>query len=256
MILEMSDDMKNNPIGILDSGIGGVTVLKEILKILPNEDYIYYSDSIHNPYGEKRKEEVLEYIDQIMKFFIEKKCKAVVFACNTATALTIDKMREKYKDIIIIGIEPAYKMVYDYDQNKKTLVMATPATIKSEKFLNLYHHYDNGNTILLPCFGLANLIEENKLEEIDLYLRNNLPKDKIEVVVLGCTHYPLIKKEIQNVIGNVTFYDGGGGVAKQLYNLLLTNNLISDSDKGSVQFIDISNSLKREKRFYEILKLF
>lgn len=253
MLLEMSDIMKR-PIGVLDSGIGGVTVLKEILKILPNEDYIYYSDSIHNPYGEKTTEEIFKYVDNIMKYFIEKQCKAVVFACNTATALTIDKIREKYKDIIIIGIEPAYKMVHDHAKNKKTLVMATPATINSEKFLNLYHHYDNGNTILLPCSGLANLIEKGNNLEIHNYLNQNIPKEvQIEVVVLGCTHYPLIKQEIQNVIGNVIFYDGSNGVAQRLKNLLEDNQLLSESKIGNIIFYDSSNKEDKEKRFYELL---
>ena len=243
------------PIGILDSGIGGVTVLKEILKLLPNEDYIYYSDSIHNPYGEKTREQIFDYVDQIMKFFVEKNCKSVVFACNTATALTIDEIRKKYSDLIIIGIEPAYKMVHDYAQDKKILVMATPATIESERFLELYHHYDNGNTILLPCSGLANLIEKGNYLEIDHYLNQLLPKDEvIEVVVLGCTHYPLIKNEICKIIGNVIFYDGGNGVARQLKKLLNENNLVSNSIKGFISFYDSSNSKDKEVRFYELLK--
>lgn len=241
-------------IGILDSGIGGVTVLKEILKLLPNENYIYYSDSIHNPYGEKSRNEVFDYVDQIMKFFIEKDCKAIVFACNTATALTVDEIRKKYRNIIIIGIEPAYKMVHDYAVDKKTLVMATPATIESERFLELYHNYDNGNTILLPCTGLANLIERGETKEINDYLYEHLPKEKIEVVVLGCTHYPLIKDEINSVLGNVTFYDGGNGVARQLKKLLSDNNIISDSSSGGIFFYDSSNSKDKEIRFYELLK--
>ena len=255
MLIEMSDDVKNNPIGILDSGVGGVTVLKEILKILPNENYIYYSDSLHNPYGERTKEEVLDYVNQIMSFFIEKQCKAIVFACNTATALTIDEIRKKYPNLIIIGIEPAYKMVYDYAQNKKSLVMATPATIQSERFLNLYHHYDNGNTTLLPCSGLANLIEQGNDLEINNYLNEHLPRNgQIEVVVLGCTHYPLIEKEIQKVMGNVIFYDGGKGVAQRLKNLLEADNLLSELAFGDIIFYDSSDNRGKENRFYELLK--
>lgn len=243
------------PIGILDSGIGGVTVLKEIIKLLPNENYIYYSDSIHNPYGEKTRDEVGSYVDKIMNFFIEKKCKAVVFACNTATALAIDEIREKYKNVIIVGIEPAYKMVHDYAQNKKALVMATPATIESERFLNLYHNYDNGNTILLPCLGLASLIEQGNDAEIDSYLIENLPIDEhIEVVVLGCTHYPLIKDKIKNVLGEVTFFDGGKGVALRLKNLLEQSNMLSSNINGSITFYDSSNDKDKETRFYELLK--
>lgn len=244
----------NNPIGIFDSGIGGVTVLKEIIKILPNEHYIYYSDSIHNPYGEKTKKELLNYVNEIMEYFVSRKCKAVVFACNTATALTISEMRNKYKDIIIIGIEPAYKMVYDYANDKKTLVMATPATINSEKFQTLYHKYDNHRTILLECLGLANLIEEGKINELNKYLTDKLPqKEEIEIVVLGCTHYPLIKQEIKKVLGSVIFYDGGVGVTLRLKNLLEENNLFSNG-VGKIEFYDSSNKKDKKARFYELLK--
>ena len=254
MLLEMSDNMKR-PIGILDSGIGGVTVLKEIIKLLPSEDYIYYSDSIHNPYGEKTKEEVFEYVDNIVNYFISNNCKAVVIACNTATALTIDKIRNKYKDLIIIGIEPAYKMVHDYHKTGKTLVMATPATIDSEKFLKLYHNYDNGNTILKACPGLANLIENGKEEEIRKYLEKNLPTEKIESVVLGCTHYPLIKNEIKEVLGDVTFFDGGKGVANRLLDLLKNNDLLTkELTKSNISFYDSSNLENKKTRFYELLK--
>lgn len=245
----------NYPIGIFDSGIGGVTVLKEILKLLPNENYIYYSDSIHNPYGEKTQEEVLTYVDEIIEFFISKNCKAVVFACNTATALTIKEIRLKYPNLIIVGIEPAYKMVYDNAKNKVALVMATPATINSEKFQNLYHEYDNNKTILLECEGLANLIENDKKIEINEYLKTHLPQDKnIEVVVLGCTHYPLIKIEIKNILGDVTFYDGSKGIATRLKNLLEENNLISKKTSGNLIFYDSSNNKEKETRFYELLK--
>lgn len=242
----------NRPIGILDSGIGGVTVLKETIKLLPNQQYIYYSDSINNPYGEKTKDEVFKCVDKIVKFFIDKDCKAIVFACNTATALTINEIRNKYKDIIIVGIEPAYKMIHDFANNKKTLVMATPGTINSEKFINLYNKYDNGNTMLLSCPSLATLIEEGKDEEIKKYLQEKIPKDNFEAVVLGCTHYPLIKKQIEEILGHIEFYDGGYGVALRLKNLLEENNLISDSTYN-ILFYDSSNNSEKEKRFYKLL---
>lgn len=247
--------MKNNPIGVLDSGIGGVTVLKEILKLLPNENFIYYSDSKNNPYGDKSKEEVYNLVLEIVDFFMDKQCKAIVFACNTATALAIEKIRNKYKDIIFIGIEPAYKMVHDYAQDKNTIVMATPGTIYSDKFQKLYNQYDNKHTILCPCPHLASIIENNEDDRIISYLREFLPRDKeIEVVVLGCTHYPLIKKEISSVLGEVVFYDGGKGVAKRLYQLLDENNLISDASTGIIQFYDSSGNEDKSVRFYELLK--
>lgn len=242
-------------IGILDSGIGGVTVLKEIIKVLPNENYVYYSDSIHNPYGEKTQDEVLDYVDNIIKFLITRNCKAIVIACNTATALTIDVMRKKYQNLIIIGIEPAYKMIYDNHKMGKTLVMATPATIKSDRFLNLYHTYDNKNTILKACPNLAFLIENGNINKVKEYLRDNLKFDNIESVVLGCTHYPLIRKEISEVLGNVLFYDGSKGVANRLLFLLKENNLLNNSCSNlTIDFFDSANSENKKARFYELLK--
>ncbi len=244
----------DRPIGILDSGIGGVTVLKEILKLLPHENYIYYSDSLHNPYGDKRKDEIFKYVDAIVQFFLEKNCKAIVFACNTATALAIQDIRKKYPQVMIVGIEPAYKMVYDYASCKKTLVMATPATIHSEKFMHLFHQYDNGNTILLPCPNLATYIEQGENQKIEKYLKEVLPKEKIEVVVLGCTHYPLITKQIEKILGKVLFYDGGKGVALRLKNLLAEKNLLTNSTLGNLSFYDSSSNSIKEKRFFELLK--
>ena len=141
--------LNNNKIGIFDSGIGGVTVLKEILKILPNENYIYYSDSKNNPYGDKNDEEIIKICDDIVNKFIQQKCKAIVIACNTASAKAVKYLREKYKEEIIIAIEPAYKMVHDFAYDKCTLVMATKGTIESEKFHNLLRKYDNHQTFLL-----------------------------------------------------------------------------------------------------------
>ena len=147
-------------IGVFDSGIGGVTVLRELIKILPKENYIYYSDSKNNPYGDKTQEEIINICDEIVQFFIRKNCKAIVIACNTATANAVSYLRNKYNNIPFVAIEPAYKMVYDYAYNEETLVMATKGTIESEKFNLLYEKYNNHKTKLLPCVGLADVIEE------------------------------------------------------------------------------------------------
>ena len=163
--------MNNNKIGIFDSGIGGVTVLKEIIKILPNENYIYYSDSKNNPYGDKTDEEIIEICDNIVKIFIKQNCKAIVIACNTASAKAANSLRERYNKIPIIAIEPAYKMVHDFAYDKATLVMATKGTIESEKFHNLYNKYDNHQTYLMACKGLADIIEEGDGLKIKQYLK-------------------------------------------------------------------------------------
>ena len=248
---------KNEAIGIFDSGIGGVTVLKEILKILPNENYIYYSDSKNNPYGDKNDKQINELCENIVKLFIKQKCKAIVIACNTASAKSAQYLREKYTNIPFIAIEPAYKMVYDYAYSEPTLVMATKGTIESEKFNFLYHTYDNHKTILLPCIGLADVIEEGNKEKIRKYLKEHLEtyRGNVKNVVLGCTHYPLIQEEIQEVLGQVTFFNGAPFLAKHLKEVLEEKDWINNkAKKGTIQFIDSSNDEQKKKRFFEIIK--
>ena len=248
---------QNEAIGVFDSGIGGVTVLKEIINILPNEKYIYYSDSKNNPYGDKSDQQINIFCENIVEFFITKKCKAIVIACNTASAKSVQYLREKYKNIPFVAIEPAYKMVYDYTYDEPTLVMATKGTIESEKFNLLYHKYDNHKTILLPCVGLADIIEENNEKKIKVYLKKHLEiyKGKVKNVVLGCTHYPLIKQEIKQVLGDVQFFDGAPYLAKHLRELLKEKGLINNQTiENTIQFIDSLNDEQKKKRFFEIIK--
>ena len=177
---------RTKKIGVFDSGIGGATVLTELVKVLPNEDYIYYSDSKNNPYGDKTQKEIIEICDNIVQFFIQKNCKAMVIACNTASAEAVTYLRKKYLTIPFIAIEPAYKMVYDYAYDEATLVMATKGTIESEKFNLLYKKYNNHKTKLLPCIGLADVIEDGNKEKQKEVLKKMLGqyRGKIKNVVL------------------------------------------------------------------------
>ena len=252
--IELSQKYQAKNIGIFDSGIGGVTVLKEIIKILPNENYIYYSDSKNNPYGDKKDEEILEICDNIVQFLIERNCKAIVIACNTASAKAVAYLRNKYSEVPIIAIEPAYKMVHDYAYEDTTLVMATKGTIESEKFSLLFEKYDNYKTYLLPCIGLADIIEKGNECEIKKYLSMNLGiyKGKVKNVVLGCTHYPLIKDEIKEVLGNVNFFNGAPNLAIHLKEVLMERNLL-DNNKGTIKFIDSQGFESKEKRFFNIM---
>ena len=256
MTLERKKMNRNEAIGIFDSGIGGVTVLKELLKVLPNENYIYYSDSRNNPYGDKSDKQINELCEYIVKLFIKQKCKAIVIACNTASAKSAQYLRDKYRDIPFIAIEPAYKMVYDYAYSEPTLVMATKGTIESEKFNLLYHTYDNHKTILLPCIGLADIIEEGNKDKIKAYLKEHLElyKGKVKNVVLGCTHYPLIQHEIEEVLGQVTFFNGAPYLAKHLKDFLEEKDLTNSAKEGIIQFIDSSKDEQKKKRFYELIK--
>ena len=246
----------NNCIGVFDSGIGGATVLKEILKLLPNENYYYYSDSIHNPYGDKDDKTIINYCDAIAKELLEKHCKAIVIACNTASAKASKYLREKYENIPIIAIEPAYKMVHDFAYDKTTLVMATRGTIESEKFHNLYKKYNNNKTTILECRGLADIIENGNKTEIKNYLTNNLSEYKgiVRNVVLGCTHYPLVQKEIEQVLGNVQFFNGAPNLAKHLKEVLEKSELLNESKtKGTIEFYDSSKSIIKKERFLSII---
>lgn len=247
--------MKSRKIGVFDSGIGGVTVLKEIIKILPNEDYIYYSDSINNPYGDKDNETIVNICDKITKKLIDKNCKAIVIACNTASAKASQYLRNKYWQIPIIAIEPACKMIYDYAYDEPTLIMATKGTIESEKFQLLYKKYNNQKTYLLPCVGLADSIEKEDYKAVKVYLKEHVKpyKGKVKNVVLGCTHYPLIKKEIQEILGDVNFFNGESNLAKHLKEVLKQNKLLDDNT-GNIQFIDSQGLEDKEKRFFSIIK--
>ena len=241
-------------IGVLDSGIGGVTVLREILKQNIKAKFIYYSDSKNNPYGDKKRDEVYSIVKGVVDFLLEKGCVAIVIACNTASAICVKRLRSEYPNILFIAIEPAYKMVHDYNPKGKTLVMATEGTISSEKFLSLYHKYDNKNTILLPCSGLAELIEEGNDVKIDQYLDENISKYKgVDNVVLGCTHYPLIRNNIRKVLGDVKFFDGSVGVSKELVRQLELRGITFDNESFSVDFIDSSNNSNKSIRFMELM---
>ena len=247
---------KKENILVFDSGIGGVTVLKEIIKILPNENYIYYSDSKNNPYGDKTNKEIIKICNKIVNKFINE-CKAIVIACNTASAKAAKNLRKKYNQIPIIAIEPAYKMAHDFAYDEVTLVMATKGTIESSKFHKLYNKYNNHNTELLECVGLADIIEEGNEQKIKEYLKENLSKYKGDVknVVLGCTHYPLIEKEIKEVLGDVEFFNGAASLSKHLKDILIENNLINDKiEKGNIEFVDSSNLIKKRERFFKYLE--
>jgi len=243
----------NRPIGVLDSGIGGLTVLKELVNLLPHEDVIYYGDSKYNPYGDKEETELTNRIDKIVTFLLEKKCKAIVFACNTATTKVLDKIKEKYKEVFFIGVTPAIKIAVDLkkeeQKNGDILVMATEGTIESKSLNQEYQKYKKEHHIdLLPCRGLADLIEQEKREEIDAYLNNTLCNDqnkKISYIVLGCTHYPLIKDQIIQYFPDAKIVDSHRSMCETLKKELQKRNLLNKKNcRGKIVFY---NSLSKEK---------
>ena len=170
----------SRPIGFLDSGIGGITVLNKALKLMPNENYIFFSDSENNPYGDKSDAEIKALCRRTVDYFVnERRCKAVVLACNTASAKAAKYLRAQFPSVPIVAIEPAYKVVHDSSPGGGTLIMATKGTVKSEKFRRLYYSYYDHRTYLHACNGLADLIEGASSGEIKNYLNKNLAPYKI-----------------------------------------------------------------------------
>ncbi len=247
--------MNNKKVGVFDSGIGGVTVLNEIIKILPNEDYIYYSDSKNIPYGDKSKDRIIEICEQNVKYLMNEGAKIIVIACNTASAEAVKYLRNKFSNINFVAIEPAYKMVYDFAYEDETLIMATKGTLESEKFAELFEKYNNNKTNMVSCIGLADVIENGTKKEILENLTNNIGKYKgrIKNVVLGCTHYPLIKEEIKEVLGDVEFFEGSKRLAIHLKDVLQRKNML-ESNSGDVKFKDSSDLKEKEERFFKLLR--
>ena len=228
---------KNRPIAVLDSGIGGATVLRELLKVMPNENYIYFGDSANAPYGTKTVEEVQSLTVSAAEALIAEGIKGMVIACNTATAAAAAGLRAAHPEIPIIGIEPAVKPAALAKEDPTVLVMATPLTLKQEKFMTLLHRYTDVAQILpLPCPGLAELIESGDFDSprVHEYLRDLFApfnREAVDSIVLGCTHYPLIAKAILAEFGkDVALFYGGEGTARQTRRRLEERGTRSDSD--------------------------
>lgn len=227
--------MNNNPIGVFDSGIGGLTVLKQIIKILPNEKYIYYADVDNVPYGLKSNEKILGYVKKAVDFLISKKVKAIVIACNTATSVAINKLREDYS-IPIIGIEPAIKPAVENRKNKKVLLMATPVTVKGEKVKALIQKLNAENIVeLMAMPELVTFAEKCEFEtdEVREYILKKVEKinlDEYSYLVLGCTHFPYFKPMLKTIFPeNICIIDGSIGVANRLRETLENNQLLGNN---------------------------
>lgn len=236
------------PVGVFDSGVGGASVLKELVRILPCEDFLYLGDSKNAPYGTKSHEDILNHSLACAKYLMDKGIKALVVACNTATSVCIEDLRAKYGSLMpIVGIEPALKPAVEFHDGATVLVMATPLTLKENKFAKLCENYkDRANIIPLPCPGLMELIEAGHIsdEVTEEFLRELFEKEAIptpDSVVLGCTHYPFAADAIRRIFPGTEIYDGGEGTARQLKRLLGENNLITAKTEPGV--ITVENTL-------------
>ena len=225
---------KHDYIGIFDSGVGGISVLRHMLRLMPDERYLYMGDSANAPYGTKTKEQVRQLSFAVAEKLIARGIKALVVACNTATSAAINDLRSAYPDLIVVGIEPALKLAADRFPKGNLGVMATPMTLREEKFDLLLHRFDSQCRVSkIPAPGLVELIEQGRgnSAEAEILLRSLL-KDyigNIDALVLGCTHYPFAAEAISRVLGEqVALLDGGGSTASETKRRLALAGLLND----------------------------
>ena len=225
--------MDNRPVGVFDSGLGGLTAARKIRGILPSEDIIYFGDTSRVPYGGRSREILLKYARQDVRFLRSFDIKAIVVACNTATSAAIGLLRQVYPDIPVIGTEPALKPAVEKYPGGRILVMATPMTIKQEKFQALKHQFDDRAQIIgLPCEGLMEFVERGELRgsAVEAYLTEKLApylREPVDGIVLGCTHYPFLTGAIRRIVGpGPEIMDGSHGVAMQLERKLAQSGML------------------------------
>ncbi|MCK5637402.1 MAG: glutamate racemase [Flavobacteriaceae bacterium] len=225
--------MRENPIGMFDSGIGGITIYDEIHKLLPNENIIYLADSKNSPYGGKSKEKIIEYSVKNTDFLLKKGCKIIVVACNTASTNAVKHLREHY-NVPFIRVQPAIKPAALNSKTKTVGILATNGTLESELLFETSQKFARGVRVIKQIGeGLVSLIESGKIESIEMtnllykYMEPML-KENIDFLVLGCTHYPFLIPQLKKIVGDkVTIIDSGEAIARQTKVILEQENLIN-----------------------------
>ncbi|MDE7273848.1 MAG: glutamate racemase [Lachnospiraceae bacterium] len=214
-------------IGIFDSGIGGLTLLHQAAVLMPHEKFIFYADTDHVPYGTKTREQVISYVNEVIRFMADHDCKAVVIACNTATAVAAEQLRSQYASLPIIGIEPAVKPAVAESGGKRVLVVATPLTVHERKLQKLVERVDDEHLVdLLELPGLVEFAERGEFvsDRVTTYLQERLmgyELDKYRELVLGCTHFNYFKDTFRGLMPpQIHMIDGSLGTVRQLMRVL------------------------------------
>ena len=245
----------NNPIGMFDSGVGGLSVLRHVLNQLPNESVIYVADQAYIPYGQKSAEVVRERSRRITKFLLAQQCKLIAVPCNTASAAALDGLREQFPDVPFVGIEPAVKPGARATQSGKVGVLATEGTFGSERYAALMERFAaNVDVIENSCAGLVDLIEAGKANS-DESLRllrpilHSMLTQGVDTFVLGCTHYPFARNTIRRIVGQeVIIIDPAPAIARQIQAVLQQHDLLSIGDSAQISATttgDMANFLKQ-----------
>lgn len=231
--------MDSKPIGVLDSGIGGLTIWKEIVRELPHESTIYIADSKNCPYGSKSSEKIHLLAKKLIKFLISKNVKLIVVACNTITVNSLEKLREAFPHIPIVGTVPVVKTAAKHSKNGRIGILSTSGTAKSKYQKDLIEKFAKGKHVVnIGTDELVALIEQGK--DVDGVLPTILKpfkKANIDTLALGCSHYPLIKKEIQQELGSrVLILDSGAAIARQVHRVLTVRSALTNLEKSSYAF--------------------
>ncbi len=235
-------------IAIFDSGLGGISVLKQFKQQLPHENYLYFGDSLHAPYGIKDKEEIIRRCQEICDYFIKQEIKAIVIACNTATSAAATTLRANY-DIPVIGMEPALKVAAHNKSKQNIVVMATPFTLKETKFKSLLKEYSESNTVnCIACNELVEIVENKQLsnetlvnKQLNTYFES-IDMSNVQSIVLGCTHFSFYIPYLHALFPHINIIDGNKGTVNHVKEILMVNKQLNDS-LGSIR-IENSDSSK------------
>jgi len=239
----------NDKIAIFDSGLGGLSVLREMIRILPQEQFLYFGDSANAPYGTRPTEQVRQLTLAAAEQLLSRDVKALVIACNTATSAAISQIRQAHPDSIIVGIEPALKPAAETFPSGHIGIIATPVTLREERFSHQLERFPGIRTTLFPAPGLVELIETGQLDTPAVYalLQELLGaySGQLDALVLGCTHYPFVKKAIQDILPGTLLLDGSGGTARETKRRLAQAGLLSAGPGG----VTLENSLSSPEIF-------
>lgn len=252
-------DMKNQPIGIFDSGIGGLTVLKEVENILPSENIVYFGDTARVPYGNKSKSTIIKFSIENVLFLLKKKVKIVVIACNTSSSLALEYLKSVFNIPILGVIEAGANKAVRVSLQKRIGVIGTKSTIESKSYEREIRKIDKKATVYTQsCPFFVPLAEEGMSngkivnEAIDMYLKD-FRKWRIDTLILGCTHYPLFKPEIARFLKDVFIVDSAKEVACHTKNILAANKLLNTKKRKSLKEFYVSDE---PKDFTKLAKLF
>ncbi|WP_420806403.1 glutamate racemase [Ligilactobacillus hayakitensis] len=260
-MMNKKSTLQKKPIGVFDSGMGGISVLKNLVSILPQENFIFYGDSANAPYGVKTVEEVKNLSRKNVKHLLNEGAKMIVVACNTATSAAINDLRKENPDVPFIGLEPAVKPAVEHKPNSKVGVMATPLTLKQKKFKELKSKYSNEATIEpIPAPNLVEFVEKGDVnsKELKTYLSNLLSDyTNVDSIVLGCTHFPFAINAIRKVMGEDVFIiDGGPGAAREARNILEQNDLLNpQNERGWIKFENSTGEYEKIDLSHKLFKM-